>query len=200
MEVEVSKSKGSGVMRPVFVFGVEYRSLSAACEALGVSYGAVKRRLLRGIKPEDAFEQGRVMYKAKERHKQDTERGVRTCKSCGEEKPLDSYPRHSSCYGGVSRTCRGCKTNKSRERRYGVNAADYDKMFQRQGGKCAICGTTNPATHQSKGGKSSFCVDHCHETGKVRGLLCGYCNTGIGKLRDDPDILRKAAQYIEENK
>jgi len=184
-------------MRPIEINGVKYRSLHAACKDLNVPYDCVKRRLQAGVPPEEAFEQGRVMFQARARFREDTASGVRTCKRCNEQKPLEEFPKHDSCYGGVGRTCRACKTNQSRERRYGVTRADYDKMFAEQGGRCAICGTDDPATHTSKGGDGSFCVDHCHQTGKVRGLLCGYCNTGIGKLRDNPDIMRKAAQYVE---
>ena len=65
-------------------------------------------------------------------------------------------------------------------------------MLQDQGSKCKLCLTDKPL-----GPRNSFVVDHCHETGKVRGLLCNHCNTGIGKLHDDPELLEKAAAYIK---
>jgi hypothetical protein len=63
-------------------------------------------------------------------------------------------------------------------------------MVARQKGRCAICEA--PPTRQG------LCIDHCHETGVVRGLLCGNCNQAIGKLRDDPRIMRAAAEYVEK--
>lgn len=64
-----------------------------------------------------------------------------------------------------------------------------------QDGRCAICSTTEPGH-----GHVVFVVDHCHQTGKVRGLLCRNCNAAIGLLGDDPKVLRVAAVYIERNR
>ena len=63
-------------------------------------------------------------------------------------------------------------------------------MLAAQDGKCAICGTT------STGNRKAFHVDHDHKTGKVRGLLCSNCNTGIGNLRDDIGLLNRAIEYL----
>lgn len=79
--------------------------------------------------------------------------------------------------------------------KFGISLEDYDRLFEKQGGKCAICGAVKPdAKHK---GVAHFCVDHDHVTGKVRGLLCSSCNTGIGKLQDSPEMLRKAIAYLE---
>jgi len=77
--------------------------------------------------------------------------------------------------------------------RYGITIDDYDLMMERQDGACAICGATEAAASRFH----SFAVDHDHETGIVRGLLCIACNRAIGLLGDDPDLLRKAALYVE---
>jgi hypothetical protein len=80
---------------------------------------------------------------------------------------------------------------------YGITLADYDRMLAEQGGACRICGSTDPqAPVGKKNGVSYFNVDHCHETGAVRGLLCFQCNVGLGKFKDDPDLLLRAAQYL----
>lgn len=81
-------------------------------------------------------------------------------------------------------------------RNYGISSAVYDQLFAQQNGGCAICGTTSP------GGRSNafFAVDHDHATNEVRGLLCAHCNTGLGKFRDDAELLRKAAQYLVVNR
>jgi hypothetical protein len=72
------------------------------------------------------------------------------------------------------------------KRRYGLTAADADAMMEAQGGLCAICEVA-PAVH----------VDHDHVTGAVRALLCFNCNGGLGQFKDDPDVLRAAADYVE---
>jgi hypothetical protein len=78
------------------------------------------------------------------------------------------------------------------KRLYGITCADYDRMLLEQNGVCAICGTTEPG-HK----KNYFCVDHCHATGKVRKLLCSACNVGLSRFKDNPELLRKAALYLE---
>jgi Recombination endonuclease VII len=69
---------------------------------------------------------------------------------------------------------------------YGISWADYEAMFERQGGACAICKRTG----------LTLCVDHCHLTGEVRGLLCIRCNSAIGFCSDDPALLLAAAAYL----
>jgi len=75
---------------------------------------------------------------------------------------------------------------------HGLTIDDWNRMFQEQNGKCAICGE-----HQSEI-KQRFCVDHCHKKGIVRGLLCHKCNRGIGFLRDDIENLRCAILYLNK--
>lgn len=75
--------------------------------------------------------------------------------------------------------------------KYGITQEDYDRMLEEQGGKCKICGI-----HQSEI-KVRLGVDHCHRSGKVRGLLCSRCNNALGCLKDDPKLLEKAKQYLE---
>lgn len=78
--------------------------------------------------------------------------------------------------------------------RYGLTEVDYERLLEEQGGKCAIC-LTRPEDFTWG---SILHIDHCHDTGKVRGLLCPPCNTGMGKLKDNPDMLRRAADYLEK--
>lgn len=74
---------------------------------------------------------------------------------------------------------------------YGITEKDYNKLFEEQCGGCAICGT-----HQSKL-KKALSVDHNHETGQIRGLLCNKCNLLLGNASDNFIILRSAADYLE---
>ena len=75
-------------------------------------------------------------------------------------------------------------------KQYGITPDDYARMFAAQGGRCAICRTDTP------GGGRRWAVDHDHQTGKVRGLLCGACNTGLGLLRDSSENLTAARNYV----
>lgn len=75
---------------------------------------------------------------------------------------------------------------------YGISRAEYDRMLTEQGGVCAICGGVRPD------GKPLY-VDHCHDSGAIRALLCTQCNTGIGMFNDDPDRLLAAAAYVVQH-
>jgi hypothetical protein len=73
---------------------------------------------------------------------------------------------------------------------FGLTYKDYDDMLEKQDGVCAICGG-----HNSSG--KALSVDHCHSTGKIRGLLCLHCNVGLGYFRDNPMRLLDAVEYLE---
>lgn len=89
-------------------------------------------------------------------------------------------------------TAKERKRNERWLRVYGITVAEYDAMLRAQRGGCAICGTTVVGRR-----RVHWCIDHDHETGEVRGLLCSLCNTGVGSLGDDPVLLRKAVDYLE---
>jgi hypothetical protein len=77
------------------------------------------------------------------------------------------------------------------KRNYGLNFAEYDAMLESQKGLCAICSSPPPDHH-----KKRLNIDHCHASGRVRGLLCDACNRGIGLLKDSPDLMLKAISYL----
>lgn len=79
------------------------------------------------------------------------------------------------------------------QRKYGITLAEYDFMAAAQCGKCAICGIDESGVKHGR-----LHVDHCHETNKVRGLLCNNCNHGLGKFKDNPKLLSEAIKYLEE--
>lgn len=89
------------------------------------------------------------------------------------------------------------ETEYQRERRYrrdyGITPLQYEEMVAEQSGLCLICG--GPPNGRGK----RLHVDHCHDTGAVRGLLCGNCNTALGLFGDDPDRLLAAAAYLLQN-
>lgn len=84
---------------------------------------------------------------------------------------------------------------RERERKFGISHAEYAELHQGQGGVCAICKKPETATRNGK--VKSLAVDHCHSTGRIRGLLCADCNTGIGKLKEDKNIFLAAIQYLK---
>jgi len=73
---------------------------------------------------------------------------------------------------------------------YGLSLAEYQELLESQGGVCKIC-------KQPCNSGKRLAVDHCHLTGKIRGLLCTCCNTGIGKFRDSPELLLAAVEYLK---
>ena len=83
------------------------------------------------------------------------------------------------------------------KRKYGITPEQYKEMEEAQGGACAICKRPENSVHAATGEVKLLAVDHCHETGRVRGLLCWRCNVVIGKAEDRPDLLRSMAAYLE---
>lgn len=75
---------------------------------------------------------------------------------------------------------------------YGLTPETYQELSESQDHVCAICGSPYGLESQ----KHPLYVDHCHETGKVRGLLCSHCNAGLGHFRDNPELLMEAARYL----
>ncbi|MFE4966081.1 endonuclease VII domain-containing protein [Streptomyces sp. NPDC056660] len=126
------------------------------------------------------------------REKVDVPEGHKLCRTCGVVKPHTEWHRNATASDGLSTSCKACRATKSRadhlKRNYGLTEAERDALVVAQYGLCAIC-LTAPPIH----------VDHCHKTGRVRGVLCFNCNSAIGKLRDDPDAARRAAAYLEGN-
>ena len=81
---------------------------------------------------------------------------------------------------------------------YGISLKDYNELLTKQNGKCSICGVDNNGYYRKK--LRAFAVDHCHTTSKIRGLLCSDCNTGIGLLKDNIDLLNNAIKYLNNSR
>lgn len=83
---------------------------------------------------------------------------------------------------------------------YGITLAEYDELFEAQGGVCALCKKGESTKRMKKGeGRERLAVDHCHDTGRVRGLLCFKCNTAIGSLGDTEEDARKVVEYLSKS-
>ncbi|MDP9391800.1 MAG: endonuclease VII domain-containing protein [Actinomycetota bacterium] len=136
------------------------------------------------------------------RHKPDAvvPEGFKWCPDCGEVKPLAKFPSTRANVSGRHSYCKPCHNARDRatleklggsrtyhlKRRYGITARDADALLANQGGLCAIC-KVSPAVH----------VNHDHETGAVRALLCFNCNGGLGQFKDNPEVLHAAAYYVQ---
>ncbi len=86
--------------------------------------------------------------------------------------------------------------NRTLKFEYGIGIVEYEQMFQAQNGVCAICLRPEVVVDKKRNAVRRLAIDHCHTTNKIRGLLCHACNTSIGKMNDDPEVLERAAQYI----
>lgn len=112
------------------------------------------------------------------------------CKVCGDALP--PYTR-----GQPKKFCsRECRMRWRSFAALGVEATIYVELLKAQGGVCAICSGRNPKGSAGK----HFAIDHCHDSGVVRGLLCSACNQALGLLGDDPARMRRAATYVEAHR
>lgn len=132
---------------------------------------------------------------------------MKICTTCGKKKNIEQFyfRKDSNKY---KTECKHCTIKRSKKNRkedadlydrerhlmmtYGLSLSDYDELLESQGGCCAICGTKQPT------GKGRFHVDHDHDTGNIRGLLCSKCNQALGLLQDNSSIVMKAACYLKK--
>lgn len=119
---------------------------------------------------------------------------TRTCK-CGAP-VAGKATRCSPCNNAAVREWRQNNPDRAaahgRKARYGLAGEEFQQMLEAQGGKCAVCGTS-----EWGGAKGTPHVDHDHTTGTVRGLLCNHCNLALGHAKDNPNLLREMANYLE---
>ncbi|MFF4406969.1 endonuclease VII domain-containing protein [Streptomyces sp. NPDC001404] len=118
--------------------------------------------------------------------------GFKRCRGCGETKPHSEWHRNAAAPDGLSTRCKACKAVAGRaghlQRKYGLTEAELRELVEQQGRVCVICLAAVPEH-----------VDHDHATGVVRGVLCFSCNAALGQFKDRPDVMRRAAAYVEGN-
>ncbi len=140
------------------------------------------------------------------------------CNRCGAVKSFKEFNRRTGSVTGLCSYCKECAVNDvtthyAKNRRdpewyeknvvakklvkFGLSLNDYKRLLADQNGVCAIC--SKPETRKIYGKTILMAVDHCHKTGRVRGLLCGGCNKGIGHFGDDPSLLVSAADYLRRS-
>ena len=135
---------------------------------------------------------------------------MRICNICGEGKPLTEYYKVNKNRNHYHGKCKKCYIKKEQERYdpdknrnnqlkrlYGISLNEYNQILEEQGGLCKICGTDNPKGRKTgRGNVTSLYVDHCHNTGKVRGLLCNTCNRAMGYIGEDTNTLKSMIEYL----
>ncbi len=84
--------------------------------------------------------------------------------------------------------------------KYAISLEQYNKMLEAQNGKCAICRSYESRILKNSTKPDSLSVDHDHESGANRGLLCHNCNTGLGKFKDNPELLQVASEYLNKHR
>ena len=141
-------------------------------------------------------------------------RTEKECSRCGVLKPAGGF--YTRVDGSLRGPCRECwlanqrhpdarAKNAASKRRanlranYGLDEDEYDAFLNAQEGVCAICARPEQSRHRT-GTRFTLSVDHDHNTGAVRGLLCQRCNRAIGLLRDDPELLEAAKAYLERER
>ena len=128
----------------------------------------------------------------------------KVCPACSEVLPLTDFPIARKTPSGRASHCKECRRKKYPynavakraihiRHRYGLEIEDYVSIWEKQGGKCAIC------RMEISLGKAAN-LDHCHATGKVRGMLCFFCNSALGKFKDNVEILQSAIEYLNASR
>jgi hypothetical protein len=128
------------------------------------------------------------------------------CKSCFSEYHRKRYKNPEIRKTLLHRSAKWRENNPEKEankhlvRKFGITIQQYNQMLEDQDGVCAICGKPEKTRRRKKTDDNErLAVDHCHETGKVRGLLCFKCNTAIGSLGDNEDMVRRVVAYLSNS-
>lgn len=149
--------------------------------------------------------------------------GIKLCPTCKAEKTLDSYSVYKigKRKGHPAGSCKECRNllHKDRKRKdpsiyervewpsklkrlYGITVDQYESILKSQGGVCAICQSKSSYSRGYKKispEKTKFSVDHCHATGKVRGLLCSRCNRALGLIGDSIESALRMSEYLKKH-
>lgn len=140
----------------------------------------------------------------------------KVCNGCNEDKDFSLFSKSRFGKYGYRSKCKPCNAlakkeaykkkkeaglydfnankNNMLKKLYGIELSTYNEMLENQKHSCSICGVHVDLLVRN------LAVDHCHATNKVRGLLCHHCNTAIGLLKDNTEILKNAISYLEHHK
>ena len=135
------------------------------------------------------MEQFNLFYEAEDKVEDDS--NTRVCIECDKRKPLEMFSTDIQAHQGRKTTCRECKE----ESRRIVHSYRKTHRYPDKNYACPICEKKQDGIRRTG---HSWNVDHCHTTGIVRGYLCHRCNTGLGLLREDINILTKAIEWLNK--
>jgi len=164
--------------RAMICNGTEFPSLNALARHYGINRCTICQRLRRGMTIDEAVRTP-IRRQRKSRRAAD---GRLLCANC--RRPIEVT-------GNKWNHCIPCTRRYQAERKHGVPRGTYVALWERQRGKCLCCGdrlqdATRRAPH----------IDHCHQTGRIRGMLCHYCNTALGMVRESRQNALALADYI----
>jgi len=139
----------------------------------------------------------------------------KTCCTCKQTLPLKDFYKRGENREKTRSDCKKCTLEKhsqygfinyavSKRRHlkddFNITLEYYDDLVRKQNNKCAICKQEETALTNNKSRIKSLCVDHCHKTGKIRGLLCQKCNLILGIMKDNTELFKECTNYLEINK
>jgi hypothetical protein len=187
MASEISTSQINAIV-------AEYND-GATLRQLGERHGLYAVRIQRILKANG-------VVRRKPGRRQITSLTERKCWRCKVVKPIDEFMRSKRQPSGYDYKCKICSQQLNRrhslKRTYGITTQEYAEMLAEQEGLCAIC--RRPESAKRRGRVKPLAVDHCHDSSRVRGLLCHRCNAAIGLLQDDVNVLQQAIVYLTEPK
>lgn len=144
---------------------------------------------------------------------------MKTCTTCKELKSLSEFFNYKASKDGKSYRCKVCDSlaraayhkkhyevvrvnlrNAQRKHKYGLGQESFKLLYEQQSGLCAICSTELSDKFSRHHEPNKLVIDHCHQSGKVRGLLCTMCNKALGLFKDNPINLENAIKYLEREK
>ena len=141
---------------------------------------------------------------------------TKRCNGCKEILPVEKFSKRLNGHQHLCKPCQSvyqknyvrrkdpaarAKANRKWRlgRYFGITPEQYDQMLHEQNGVCAVCSQEEKVVNRKTGKQSPLSVDHCHSTGKIRSLLCNRCNVTLGRVSDDPTLLRRLANYVERH-
>lgn len=162
---------------------------------MGISNPALRHAKSRFLHYPGREKRPNSMYR---RFIKDVKNGTRKCNICGQDTPFRLLVKNSHRKCGYEPLCKACRNGRDAKKmkslkQYRISREEYLSILEKQAFVCAICGRSNESRN---GRKIRLVVDHCHDTLKVRGLLCGRCNIALGQFHDDKGILSSAIAYL----
>lgn len=143
------------------------------------------------VRPRDGVKLA-VPHRGREHRGRRGDNGTYLCVTCKEYKAPPEFNKLSKDENGIQKTCKVCARDAKYRSRFGITLTEYNAILESQGGKCALCDKECDSW-------GNLAVDHCHKTGKVRGLLCMKCNQSLERV-EIPGWAKKAVAYINHHR